>query len=64
MSDIAIRVECLTKQYTIETIQRRPNTLRDHLMNTMQRLRPPPPNGSTSYAYSALKDVSSEVKIR
>jgi lipopolysaccharide transport system ATP-binding protein len=63
MSDIAIRVECLSKQYTIGTLQHRPNTLRDHLVGTIQRLlqrvhrQVLPP--ATIWA---LKDVSFEVK--
>jgi lipopolysaccharide transport system ATP-binding protein len=63
MSDIAIHVERLSKQYTIRAIQRRPNTLRDHLMSIMQRLRPQfGPMTSPSTTIWALKDVSFEVK--
>jgi lipopolysaccharide transport system ATP-binding protein len=63
MSDIAIRVEHLTKQYTIGSLQHRPDTLRDRLMSTMQRLRPRLRHmASPPTTIRALEDVSFEVK--
>jgi lipopolysaccharide transport system ATP-binding protein len=63
MSDVAIRVEQLAKQYTIGTLQRRPNTLRDHLVGTIQRLlQKVRRQVSLPETIWALKDVSFEVK--
>jgi len=66
MSDIAIRVENLSKQYRIGGPQARYNTLRDTIMDAaaapagrLRRLGQPPPPEETIWA---LKDVSFEVK--
>jgi lipopolysaccharide transport system ATP-binding protein len=68
MTDIAIRVEDLSKQYEIGVAKARHDTLRDTLVHFGGRLvkwwrRPDlqPPNGDPSHVW-ALKDVSFEVK--
>jgi lipopolysaccharide transport system ATP-binding protein len=68
MSDIAIRVEGLSKQYEIGVAEARHDTLRDTLVDYSRRLanwrrRPDAQseNGDTSHIW-ALKDVSFEVK--
>jgi lipopolysaccharide transport system ATP-binding protein len=67
MSDIAIRVENLSKQYRIGLAQERPDTLRDVLVNGFRRLRHIfGGNGdrhgdNPSYIW-ALKDISFNVK--
>lgn len=58
MSDIAIRVENLSKQYTIGRARERHDTLRDALVGIFRRNGS---NGSTE-TFWALKDVSFEVK--
>jgi lipopolysaccharide transport system ATP-binding protein len=71
MSDIAIRVENLSKLYRIGRAQQRHDTLRDALTATLQRFRLPifprsnvptsqPSNGEDTIW--ALRDVSFEVK--
>jgi lipopolysaccharide transport system ATP-binding protein len=71
MSDIAIRVENLSKRYRIGRAQQRHDTLRDALTATLQRFRLPifprsnvptsqPSNGEDTIW--ALRDVSFEVK--
>jgi lipopolysaccharide transport system ATP-binding protein len=62
MSDIAIRVENLSKQYTIGVARQRYNTLRDQLVDGLTSLfrrngRAVPKNNTTW----ALKDVSCEI---
>jgi len=71
MSDIAIRVEHLSKLYTIGALQQRHDTLRDAISDFRQRapqfralriadaLRRPNPQSEDLWA---LKDVSFEVK--
>jgi lipopolysaccharide transport system ATP-binding protein len=69
MSDIAIRVESLSKQYKINALKNRHDTLRDHLADGMKRLvqswrpggRSAQPRGSKDSIW-ALKDVSFDVK--
>ena len=60
MTDLAIRVENLSKLYRIGRAQRRHDTLRDAIAAGLSSLRP----GSTSQEETiwALKDVSFEVK--
>ncbi len=58
MNDIAIRVENLSKQYTIGRAQERHDTLRDALSAAFRRKGT---NGSAE-TFWALKDVSFEVK--
>lgn len=73
MSDIAIRVEGLGKQYKIGRLQKRNDTLRDVLADRVSRIanRKNGSNGDTQFATSnppsadtiwALRDVSFEVK--
>ena len=66
MTDIAIRVESLSKQYRIGGPQARYNTIREALMNMaaaparrLRRLGQPSPENETIWA---LKDVSFDVK--
>ncbi len=63
MSDIAIKVENLSKKYTIGLAQKRHDTLRDLLVDTLRA--PFRNNGKARQELStlwALKDVSFEVK--
>jgi lipopolysaccharide transport system ATP-binding protein len=66
MSDVAIRVENLSKQYRIGGPQARYQTLRDTVMDVavapIQRLRRLVQPASTENTIWALKDVSLEVK--
>jgi homopolymeric O-antigen transport system ATP-binding protein len=73
MSDIAIRVENLSKQYKIGVLPYRHNTLRDHLADGLKGLlrrngRPSSGSDLSSFVaqrdnnFWALKDVSFEVK--
>src|SRR5262245_46206324 len=77
MSDIAVRVEGLSKKYRIGARQRTYGTLRDHMMSTLKSLfgrngHAPLSRNSGSLASAdqasasetiwALKDVSFEVK--
>jgi lipopolysaccharide transport system ATP-binding protein len=67
MSDIAIRVENLSKQYRIGLAQERPDTLRDVLVNGLQRLRHTFGGNGDRYGDNpsyiwALKDISFNVK--
>ena len=60
MSDIAIRVDHLSKLYHLGALQQRHDTLRDALTGIFRRVRPsPPPSADDLWA---LKDVSFEVK--
>jgi lipopolysaccharide transport system ATP-binding protein len=63
MSDIAIRVEKLSKRYKIGVVKQRHHTLRDQLSEGLKRVAQRngyfPPNNSTFWA---LKDISFEVK--
>jgi lipopolysaccharide transport system ATP-binding protein len=58
MSDLAIRVENLSKQYTIGRAQERHDTLRDALAGVFRRNGA----GGSTETFWALKDVSFEVK--
>jgi lipopolysaccharide transport system ATP-binding protein len=58
MNDIAIRVENLSKQYTIGRAQQRPDTLREALVGAFRR----DGAGGSTDTFWALKDVSFEVK--
>ncbi|MCO6449751.1 MAG: hypothetical protein J5I90_03070, partial [Caldilineales bacterium] len=60
MTDIAIRVENLSKLYHIGASQQRHDTLRDALVSTFQRSTVP--TFQRSNDLGALKDVSFEVK--
>ena len=66
MSDVAIHVENLSKQYQIGQLHRRNDTLRDAIMAGLGRLRRPShsanQNQKSSGTFWALKDVSFEVK--
>jgi len=66
MSDIAIRVENLSKQYKIRGVRTRHDTLRDHLMAGLRGLLRVNGHRSSGIGRSdtiwALKDVSLEVK--
>jgi len=70
MSDIAIRVDNLSKRYRIGRAQQRHDTLRDALADALPRIprilrRNNSPNSSNSWQKDyiwALKDVSFEVK--
>src|SRR5256714_10878797 len=63
MSDIAIRVEKLSKQYKIRSVKQHYDTLRDHLVGALQALFQ---RNSRHYSeldtFYALKDVSCEIK--
>lgn len=59
MSDIAIRVNNLSKLYQIGARQERHDTLRDALMSFLRRPSAPDANETDLWA---LKDVSFEVK--
>nr|MBP9503526.1 ABC transporter ATP-binding protein [Promineifilum sp.] len=58
MSDIAIRVENLSKQYTIGRARERHDTLRDALAGVFRRNG----SGGATETFWALKDISFEVK--
>lgn len=60
MTDIAIRVENLSKLYHIGKSQERHDTLRDALVSTFKRSNVQTSESSTDHW--ALKDVSFEVK--
>src|SRR2546430_2065046 len=70
MSNIAIRVDDLSKQYTIGLAQRRHDTLRDQIMDSLRSIFRSNDHGSTSgrkcsgasNTIWALKNVSFEVK--
>ncbi len=65
MSDIAIRVENLSKLYHLGAVHHRPDTLRDALTGMFRRGHPstnPQSTNSRSDDLWALKDVSFEVK--
>ena len=63
MSDIAIRVENLSKMYHIGRAQQRHDTLRDAVMDTWQRLRTRRADRETGDEILwALRDVSFEVR--
>lgn len=69
MSNIAIRVDDLSKQYTIGLAQRRHDTLRDQIMDSLRSIIRSNGHGSASVQRSdasttiwALKDVSFEIK--
>lgn len=66
MSDVAIHVENLSKEYQIGQLHRRNDTLRDAIMAGLGRLRRPShsanQNQKSSGTFWALKDVSFEVK--
>jgi homopolymeric O-antigen transport system ATP-binding protein len=59
MSNIAIRVQGLSKQYTIGLAQRRHDTLRDHITDSLKSLFRPSRRSATTLW--ALKDVSFEI---
>ena len=63
MSDIAIRVQNLSKQYKIVSSRQRHDTLRDQIMDSLRSAfrRNGQPNGRAETIW-ALKDVSLEVK--
>jgi lipopolysaccharide transport system ATP-binding protein len=69
MSNIAIRVDDLSKQYTIGLAQRRHDTLRDHITERLQSMFRSNGHGSVydqrsdaSNSIWALKDISFEIK--
>jgi lipopolysaccharide transport system ATP-binding protein len=63
MGDLAIRVEKISKRYTIASARYRHDTLRDQLMDGVRSLlRPRPRSGSGREIFWALRDVSFEVK--
>jgi lipopolysaccharide transport system ATP-binding protein len=66
MTDIAIRVEHLAKQYRIGGAQKRSPTLRDAVIDSLaaslRRLATPSSNGAQRETIWALRDVSFEVK--
>lgn len=63
MSDIAIRVQNLSKQYTIEVARFRHDSLQDHVADTIKSLvrRNGRPHGGKT-TFWALKEISLEVK--
>ena len=63
MSDIAIHVERLSKQYTIGAVQRPPNTFRDQLASSAKRFMTPLRHSPKSVEILwALKEISFTVK--
>jgi lipopolysaccharide transport system ATP-binding protein len=62
MSDIAIRVENLSKRYHIGRAQQRHDTLRDAIVSTFKRSNVPTFQRSDDDTIWALRDVSFEVK--
>lgn len=65
MGDVAVRVQGLSKQYRLGALQKRHDTLRDHVVSNLKALFGQ--NGSStgaeeSDAFWALKDVSFDVK--
>jgi len=66
MNDIAIRAVKLSKQYKIGVVQKRHDTLRDHLTESFKALLPGKGNNSTDGHRNdtiwSLRDVSFEVK--
>ena len=70
MSNIAIRVDDLSKQYTIGLAQRRHDTLRDQIMDSLRSIFRSNGHGSTSgrkcssasTTIWALKNISFEIK--
>src|SRR5688572_26321005 len=63
MSDIAIHVERLSKQYTIGAVQRPPNTFRDQLASSAKRFMTPLRHSPKSVEILwALKEISFMVK--
>jgi lipopolysaccharide transport system ATP-binding protein len=62
MSDVAIRVENLSKRYHIGRAQQRHDTLRDAIVSTFKRFHVQTFLRSNDDAIWALRDVSFEVK--
>jgi lipopolysaccharide transport system ATP-binding protein len=63
MGDLAIRIENISKRYTIASARYRHDTLRDQLMDGVRSmLRPRRRSGTGREIFWALRDVSFEVK--